>query len=45
MAKLKKCHLWLTEAEYLGYRIGHGLLKPLEKKVEAVLSYLQPKTK
>lgn len=39
MANPKKCHLGLTKAHYLGYRIGWGLLKPQEKKLEAVKGY------
>lgn len=33
-ANLKKCHLGLTEAQYLGYCISRGLLKPQEKKLD-----------
>ncbi|KAK3555061.1 hypothetical protein QTP86_007992 [Hemibagrus guttatus] len=40
-----KCHLGLTEAQYLGYCIGHGLLQPQEKKVEAIRDYPKPTTK
>lgn len=29
-----KCHLRLTEAQYLGYFVGQVLLKPQEKKIE-----------
>lgn len=42
---LQKCHLGLTKAHYLGYGIGQELLKPQEKKVEAVRHYPQPETK
>ncbi|KAF4090095.1 hypothetical protein AMELA_G00048000 [Ameiurus melas] len=35
----KKCHLGLTEAQYLGYHIGQGLLKHQAKKIEAVKGY------
>ncbi|KAF4083051.1 hypothetical protein AMELA_G00135610 [Ameiurus melas] len=38
-ANPKKCHLGLTEAQYLGYHIGHGMLKPQAEKVEAVKGY------
>ncbi|KAB5586780.1 hypothetical protein PHYPO_G00005490 [Pangasianodon hypophthalmus] len=44
-ANPKKCHLGLTEAQYLGYRIGQGLLLPQEKKVEAMREYPKPTTK
>lgn len=40
-----KCHLALTKAQYLGYRIGMGLLRPLNAKIEAVKGYPQPTTK
>lgn len=33
----QKCHLRLTEAQYLGYRISQGLLNPQAKKIETVL--------
>ncbi|KAI7799815.1 hypothetical protein IRJ41_012432 [Triplophysa rosa] len=36
MANPKKCHLGLAEAQYLGYRVGGGLIQPQTKKVEAV---------
>lgn len=38
----KKCHLGLTEVQYLGYYIGQGLLKPQEKKMKAVQNYPGP---
>lgn len=41
----RKCHLGLTEAQYLGYCIGQGLLQPQEKKVEAIWGYPWPTTK
>lgn len=34
-ANPKKCWLGLREAEYLGYTIGRGCVKPQVKKVEA----------
>lgn len=37
--------LGLSEAKYLGYQIGRGLLKPQEKKVEAVRNFPVPTTK
>lgn len=45
MAYPQKCHVGLTEAQYLGYSIGRGLLKPQEKKVEAVRFDPWPETK
>lgn len=45
MVNLRKCHLGLNEAQYIGYRIGQGLLKPQEKKTEAVKGYPQPANK
>lgn len=44
-ANPKKCHLGLSEAQYLGYRIGRGLIKPQEQKIEAVRRYEPPTTK
>lgn len=44
-ANPRKCHLGLTEAWYLGYRIGHGLIKPQEDKISAVHNYPCPTTK
>ncbi|XP_053539534.1 uncharacterized protein LOC124628632 [Ictalurus punctatus] len=44
-ANPKKCHLGLTEAQYLGYRIGRGMLKPQQKKIEAVKDYPRPTSK
>lgn len=43
-ANPKKCHLGLMEAQYLGYSIGRGLLKPQEKKVQAIHTYSQPRS-
>ncbi|KAF4085358.1 hypothetical protein AMELA_G00117210 [Ameiurus melas] len=45
LAIIKKCHLGLTEAQYLGYHIGRGLLKPQEKKIKAVKDYPRPTSK
>ncbi|KAL0200309.1 hypothetical protein M9458_003496, partial [Cirrhinus mrigala] len=44
-ANPRKCHLALSEAEYLGYRVGRGLIKPHPKKVEAVQTAPRPSTK
>ncbi|KAF4090058.1 hypothetical protein AMELA_G00047550 [Ameiurus melas] len=44
-ANPKKCHLGLTEAQYLGYRIGRGMLQPQAEKVEAVKGYPRPTSK
>ncbi len=41
----RKCHLALSEAKYLGYQVGRGLIRPQERKVEAVRSAPRPKTK
>lgn len=41
----EKCHLGLTEAQYLGYQISQGLLKPQEKKVKAIGEFPWTKTK
>lgn len=44
-ANPQKCHLGLTEANYLGYKIDRGLIMPQEKKVEAVRRFPQPTNK
>ena len=44
-ANPKKCQLGLQEAEYLGYNIGRGCVKPKMKKVEAIQDWQQPLTK
>jgi len=36
LAKPRECKLGLQEAEYLGYSIGRGFVKPQVKKVEAI---------
>ncbi len=41
-AKPRKCHLGLTEAKYLGYKIGRGLIMPQERKEEAVRKLSPP---
>ena len=45
MANAKKCHFGLTEAHYLGYRIGRGSLKPQDRKVAAVMNLHNRKPK
>ncbi|KAL1265361.1 hypothetical protein QQF64_003388 [Cirrhinus molitorella] len=44
-ANPKKCHLALSEAKYLGYQVGRGLIRSQEKKVAAILSAPRPSTK
>lgn len=44
-ANPKKCHLALPEAKYLGFQVGHGLIRPQEKKVAAILSAPRPTSK
>ncbi len=44
-ANPRKCHLALFEAKYLGFRVGRGLIKPQEKKVEAIRAAPRPSTK
>ncbi len=41
----RKCPLGLSEAKYLGFQVRQGLIKPQEKKVEAVRSSPKPSTK
>uniref|UniRef100_A0A8C5CZT0 ribonuclease H n=1 Tax=Gadus morhua TaxID=8049 RepID=A0A8C5CZT0_GADMO len=44
-ANTKKCQLGLQEAEYLGYTIRRGCVKPQMKKVEAIQDWPRPLTK
>uniref|UniRef100_A0A9J8CAA1 ribonuclease H n=1 Tax=Cyprinus carpio carpio TaxID=630221 RepID=A0A9J8CAA1_CYPCA len=44
-ANPRKCHLSLSEAKYLGFQVGRSLIRPQEKKVEAILSAPRPRTK
>ncbi len=44
-ANPRKCHLTLFEARYLGFQVGHGIVKSQEKKVAAILSAPRPSTK
>ncbi|KAL0180385.1 hypothetical protein M9458_025827, partial [Cirrhinus mrigala] len=44
-ANPRKCHLALSEAKYLGFQVGRGLIRPQEKKVEAIHSAPRPATK
>lgn len=45
MSNPRNCSLGLSEAQYLGYQIGRGLLNPQEKKVEAVRNFRIPTAK
>ena len=40
-----KCSLALEEANYLGYTVGRGNVKPQEKKIDAIATWPQPQTK
>lgn len=42
---LYKCHLGLTESQYLRFCISQGLLNPQEKKTKAVQEYILPTAK
>ncbi|KAI2643107.1 Retrovirus-related Pol polyprotein from transposon 17.6 [Labeo rohita] len=44
-ANPRKCHLALSEAKYLGYQVGRGLIKPQTRKLEAVQAAPRPSTK
>ncbi|KAI2644391.1 Retrovirus-related Pol polyprotein from transposon 17.6 [Labeo rohita] len=44
-ANPRKCNLALAEAQYLGFQVGRGLIRPQQKKVEAILSAPRPTTK
>ncbi|KAL1263246.1 hypothetical protein QQF64_005985 [Cirrhinus molitorella] len=40
-----KCHLAFSEAKYLGFQVGQGLIRLQVKKVEAILTAPTPQTK
>lgn len=44
-AQPKKCALARREAKYLGYLLGHRVIRPQQDKVEAVRSCPRPQTK
>ncbi|XP_067293545.1 uncharacterized protein [Pseudorasbora parva] len=44
-ANPRKCHLALAEAQYLGFRVGRGLIQPQQRKVDAILTAPRPETK
>ena len=44
-ANPKKCHLGLQDADYLGYTIGRGCVRPQAAKVEAIRRWPRPQTK
>ena len=44
-ANPKKCRLGLQDADYLGYTIGRGCVKPQARKVEAIREWPRPRTK
>ncbi|KAI2645215.1 Retrovirus-related Pol polyprotein from transposon 17.6 [Labeo rohita] len=44
-ANPRKCHLAFSEAKYLGFQVGRGLIRPQEKKVEAIHNAPKPQTK
>lgn len=44
-ANPKKCRLGLRDADYLGFTIGRGCVKPQAGKVEAIRNWPRPQTK
>ncbi|KAL1265447.1 hypothetical protein QQF64_003474 [Cirrhinus molitorella] len=44
-ANPRKCHLALSEARYLGFRVGRGLVQLQEEKIAAVQKAPRPTTK
>ena len=44
-ANVKKCQWGHTRCEFLGHIVGNGTVSPAEGKIEAVRSFVQPKTK
>nr|XP_006012602.1 PREDICTED: uncharacterized protein LOC102366250 [Latimeria chalumnae] len=45
MANPEKCYVGLSEARYLGYIVGGGLVRPQINKVEAIKGWPQPVNK
>ncbi|XP_035266158.1 uncharacterized protein LOC118223565 isoform X2 [Anguilla anguilla] len=43
-ANATKCRLGLEEADYLGYTVGRGCVKPQPTKVEAIATWPKPQT-
>ncbi len=44
-ASPKKCSLAQEEANYLGYTVGRGNVKPQSKNIDSILTWPQPQTK
>ncbi len=44
-ANPNKCSLAQEEANYLGYTVGRGNVKPQSKKIDSILTWPQPQTK
>lgn len=44
-ANPNKCSLAEEEANYLGYTVGRGNVKPQSKKIDSILTWPQPQTK
>ena len=44
-ARPVKCRLGFDEVELVGHKVGHGVIKPLKEKGEAVLNFPIPKSK
>ncbi|CAN2390102.1 K02A2.6-like [Pristimantis euphronides] len=43
--KPEKCQIAMTEVQYLGHRVGGGVLKPEPGKVDAISTWPTPRTK
>jgi hypothetical protein len=43
--KLTKCEFACSEVEYVGHRVGHGIMSPKEVKVKALLDAPRPQSK
>lgn len=41
----KKCHVGYAQIQCLGFRVGRGIMQPLESKVQAILDATIPSTK
>jgi len=45
MLNLEKCHFFVQETEYLGYRLSRDGISPMKEKVDAILDFPVPNTK
>ena len=44
-ARPSKCYIGFDEVEFLGHRVGGGIMKPKPEKIEAIMGASRPETK